>query len=131
MARRSRLVGATRGGSVGVPFRLEATGGLCVAAISPLQSLYLLEALPRKECGGSFEGAGSAAAALKAQEARRGVWSAVRPGVLSLVEFRRCLCLNARVRQSSVGVTASAVKWRGEAAVVHVRMRQYKRYCET
>ena len=60
---------------------------------------------------------------MKAHEARRGVWSAVRPGVLGLVEFRHCLCLNACVRQSSVGVTASAVKWRGEAAVVRVRMR--------
>ena len=59
--RRSRLVGATRGGSVGALFASRRWVGLCVAAISPLQSLYLREALSRNECGGSFEGVRSAA----------------------------------------------------------------------
>ena len=61
--RQSGLVCATRGGSVGVPFVSRLRVGLCVDAISPLQSLYLREALPRKECGG-FESVRSVARCL-------------------------------------------------------------------
>ena len=94
--RRSRLVGATYV-VPSAPFSPRGDGWVyalpryrrCNRSICA----RLCRVLSRKECGGSFEGARSAARWL----------GGCTPGASCLLELRHCPCLDVCVRQSSVG----------------------------